>query len=261
MAEYQDVLGINAQIRFVGKAGGASLGETWQTGLRIGWSDTVGPFSTDEGRVTLAKKTVKDAVVNRDTTEFQVAQGFAGVGIDAVVTDDDQDKIALAFLNWTAACKQWFASQYTLETIRLYPFYADGTSATAPSIYDPKTTLHDPVATKMMPRDTALCMSLATAVRGPSGRGRMYLGGLASLGLDDDGDASEAIQDPLRAATVELIRDLRFGGGPALAFTPVLHTRGTDTGSVIRAVRTNNLWETQRRRDAQIEPEWRKTNV
>lgn len=257
MAEYTGALGVNAQIRFVGKAGSHAVGETWQTGLRIAWSDNGSPWATNTGRVDLEPKTVADAFVNRTTTEFAVSQGWAGVGTIGVPTDADQDTIALAFHDWALASKGRFSNQYELGDVRLYPFQEDGTSLAAPSIYTPLATTADPSGTTSMPLDTAYAMSLGTAVRGPSGRGRMFLGGLAQLILATNGSPNVSVASQLREATVVLLESLRFGGSfDSLSYAPVLHTRNTATGSVIRVVRTNNLFETQRRRDRQVAPVW-----
>lgn len=261
MAEYTDALGVNAQIRYVGKPGTHAAGETWQTGLRIGWSDTVGPFDTSEGRVTLAKKTVEDKFVNRASANFTVNQGWAGTGVLRVPTDADQDAIAEAFRLWAVDIRNNLSANFTLGDVRLYPFLADGTSATAPSIYTPIGTGTNPQTPNAMPLDTAYALSLGSAVRGPSGRGRMFLGGLGTTFLAANGTPVTAVQDTVRSATVLLLQALRRGAEPGVAYTPVLHTRGTDTGSVIRNVRTNTLFETQRRRDRQITPVWLETTV
>lgn len=261
MAEYENALGVNAQVRYVGRVGTHAVGETWQTGLRIGWSDTAGPFGFSEGRVTLAKHTVKDAFVNRSITNMNVAQGWAGVGVENVPTDANQDAIATALRQWCVTIRNNLSNQYVLGDIRLYPFLEDGTSATAPSIYTPTGVGTDPQVATAMPLDTAYALALGSAVRGPSGRGRMFLGGLGTTWLEANGTPKVTVQDSVRSATAVLLQSLRFGGGASLAWTPVLHTRGTDTGSVIRNVRTNTLFETQRRRDRQIEPVWLETAV
>jgi len=261
VATYPGALGVNAQIRYVGKNGTHAAGETWQTGLRIGWSEAVGPFDTSEGRVTLAEKTVADAFVTRSTANFAVAQGWAGTGVIRVPTDADQDAIAEAFYTWAVAIKAQLSNLYELGDVRLYPFTEDGTSATAPSIYTPTATTADPSGTSAMPLDTAYAMSLGTAVRGPSGRGRMFLGGLSSTVLDPGGYPKTTSMTALRTPTAALVTALRRGAEPGVPYTPVLHTRGTDTGSVIRVVRTNNLFETQRRRDRQVPPQWTETTI
>lgn len=261
MATHSDCLGINAQIRYVGKAGTPSVGETWQTGIRIGWfSDGTLP-SLSAGRETMRLTSVNDAAVARDTTNLNVEQGWAGVGGTNTPTDGEQDDIAEAFYAWADACKARFGNQYVLGDIRLYPFLANGNSATVPSLYTPKTTGANPTSTSTMPLDVALTMSLVTTVRGPSGRGRMFLGGLTHTLLGDDGRVAATPAGTLRTATATLLNTLRNSGIDQMGYTPVIHTRGTNTGSVINAVRNNNVFETQRRRDAQTPKTWTVTDM
>lgn len=256
MATHSDCLGINAQIRYLGKAGSPSVGETWQTGLRIGWFAAGDLPSLDGGRVTMRPTSVNDAAVGRETTNFNVEQGWAGAGGIDTPTDDEQDDIAEAFYAWAVEIKGLLGNQYVLGDVRLYPFLANGNSATAPSLYTPKTTGGNPTSTSTMPLDVALAMSMASTVRGPSGRGRMFVGGLTHTLLSNTGQVASTPVNLLRNHTVGLLDTLRNSGVAQMGYTPVIHTRGTETGSVINAVRNNNVFETQRRRDAQTPKTW-----
>lgn len=256
MATHDNCLGINAQIRYLGKAGSPSVGETWQTGIRVGWfSDGTLP-SLDAGRETMRLESVNDAAVARDTTNLNVEQGWAGTGGFNTPTDAEQDDIAEAFYAWAVAIKVRLGNQYVLGDIRLYPFLANGNSATAPSLYTPKTTNANPTGTSTLPLDVALAMSMVTTVRGPSGRGRMFIGGLEQSVLNAYGGVNPVAAGVFREATRDLLDTLRNSGIDQMGYTPVIHTRGTNTGSVINAVRNNQVFETQRRRDAQVPKTW-----
>jgi len=114
----------------------------------------------------------------------------------------------------------------------------------------------------MLPPDVALAVSLATGTRGPSGRGRMFLGNLNSTNATNTGLITQAASDVLGNATTELfraLRDINSAGIPSdVRFSPCVYTKtpnkgggNADTASIINHVRISDEFDTQRRRDHQ----------
>ena len=70
----------------------------------------------------------------------------------------------------------WFANDYTCDYVRVYDMRVDG----APIVTYNTVQAPGLDADELLPRGDALVVTLRTATRGRSGRGRIYLGGLTS---------------------------------------------------------------------------------
>lgn len=268
MADYE-AFSLNLALRWTAKPASVWAGESWQTHLRL----LVGgpnPYPLDSGRVEPDGFGVSDASTQRTVDVWAVSQGWVGnSGFGSVtVTDNDINSILSVTKTWLLATKAWLVSEYELESVRIYPMlkgggspFRPGVSATAPIIAIPTGTTLDPASANAMPPDAALAISLGTGTRGPSGRGRMFLGGLTSQANSTTGLIVTAANTALGDATEAMLEGFRAidsgGIGPA-RFTPVIYTSrpnkngsNADTGSVINRVRIGDEWDTQRRRDRQ----------
>lgn len=267
MATHGDCRHLYATMRMKGKVGTVWQDETWQIGHRLAVVPDL-PLDPDSGRQELPTFSVADAFVDRSTADWTIQQGFAGnLAGGSVVTDADQDEIAKGYLTFLTALKTYLYNGFTLESVRLYPVGTDGKSRTAPSIYTPKGTAQNPTGVNAAPPDVAVVVSYQTATRGVKGRGRIYLGGISVSAIG--GTGLLAPRDPIMTAAVALLTQWRsIGGLPTqMTYTPVLWHRQGDKlgvedgryGSPIRVVRVNDHFDTQRRRDRQVQPQWSST--
>lgn len=269
MATYSNCLSLALTYRWAAKSTSPWAGEVWQTGLRLLVRGT-GVDPTNAGRVTPTAFEVQDASVSRTADIWAIQQGFSGAGgAPYVITDADIDDILGKTKTWLEAFDQFLDNSYEFESVRIYPMlggggtpFKAGKTATAPIIASPTGTTVDPEGSGLMPPDVATAVSLVTGTRGPSGRGRMFLGGLiqawaTTTGLVQSGYA-QATVDATRAYLAGL-RDINSGApGGAMRFTPVIYTKvpnvngeNADTASVIASCRMSDEFDTQRRRDHQ----------
>ena len=266
MGEYRDVRHLYVTVRYAGKAANPYSDETWQTGWRLAAS-AQGPLDTDSGRVQLNTIEVQDAYVGRQSTNFDIDQGFSGItGSGAVITDADQDEIAEILLTWCEGVKIMTSNNYVLESIRIYPVGPDGKSRTAPSIYKPRVSTANPTGTSMLPADCAIAISTVTATRGVKGRGRQFLGAPAQATVDNTGLISLNTRQTMSNVTANVFTAWRSMAGVVgdYAFSPIVWHRQGDKqgledgtyGSPVRAVRVDDHMDTQRRRDRQVTHQW-----
>lgn len=268
MAEHE-AYSLNVSYRWQAKPASVWAGESWQTHLRLFVSNSVEALGA--GRVEPTSFGVLDASTTRTADNWSISQGWSGTGAlggGVVVTDYDIDAILSATKTWLTNTKTLFNNQYTFEGVRIYPMlkgggtpFKAGVSATAPIIATRTDTTLDPSATSALPPDVALAVSLGTGTRGPSGRGRMFLGGIASTQLNTNGlinDAGNVAFGGNTESLLEAYRAIEGSGANVARFTPVIYTSrpnksgsNADTGSVINLVRISDEWDTQRRRDRQ----------
>lgn len=271
MAVYDDARFLNVVVRMTAKNATVWAGETWQVGLRCAVKSSPG-FGTSAGRVELPKFGVQDAAVSRTSGRFDIEQGFSGVsGLTWVLTDQDCDSVAEFTEDWLAAIKAHTSLYFVLDSIRLYPTGADGKTRTAPTVYKPKTTAGNPSGLKMLPADCALTVSWGSATRGPKGRGRIFLGAPTASEANEAGMLTTPARDAIAAASANWLDDLRSIGGLSnqASITPIIWHRPGDKsgqedgtfGSVISAVRVNDHYDTQRRRDRQVAPAWKRVDL
>lgn len=264
MAIHSDCRHLYATMRLKGKSGTIWQNETWQIGHRLAVQPDL-PMDPDSGRQSLPQFQVADAFVDRSDATWNIQQGFAGsLAGGSVVTDADQDAIAKGYFDFLTALKTNLYLGFALDSVRLYPVGADGKSRTAPSIYTPKVTTQNPTGVNGAPPDVAVAISYTTATRGVKGRGRVYLGGLSVAAIA--GSGTLAARDTICQQAAALLTAWRdIGGLPTqMTYTPVLWHRKGDKlgvedgtyGSPIRLVRVNDHFDTQRRRDRQVDPVW-----
>lgn len=256
-------------MRLLGKSSTIYAQESWQVGWRLAFPEG-GPLGKDSGRVELPVRSVQDAIVARQITEFNVDQGWSGVTEGGTtITDADQDTAALSTLNFLTAIKALTSVNYELESVRLYPVGANGRSLTAPSVYRPRITTQNPTSSTMLPPDVALAISTTTATRGVKGRGRVFIGAPGAGVIDGAGAVTSAARTTLvnaQVAQFNALRAMSTGAGD-IAFTPIIWHRTGDKagiedgtyGSPIRAVRVDDRCDTQRRRDRQVAHNWTTT--
>lgn len=274
MTVYADCTSLYVTMKYTAKGTSPWAGEMWQTGFRILVRPTT-PFDLGSGRVDPPTFGVQDAAVTRSITNWDIYQGFSGVAdAGSVITDSDVDEILTAGWTFATALKIRLGAQYEFDSVKIYPMLAGGgtpfrpgVTATSPTICTPIGTGIDPSASTMLPPDIALALSLSTGTRGPSGRGRLFLGGISAGGIGADGLILSAAATPLADATATFFDDLRginSGGiGADMRYTPVIYTRSpnkagllADTASVINSVRVSDETDTQRRRDRQRNDIW-----
>ena len=268
MAEYE-AHSLNLSMRWAAKPTSVWAGETWQTHLRL-LVNSIDPLPLTAGRVEPEGFAVVDSNVQRTNDIWSIAAGWAGgfpIG-NATITDDDINAILATVKTWLIAINGWFGGEYVFEGVRLYPMlkgggspFRAGVSATAPIIATPTTGAVNPPAGNAMQPDAAIALSLGTGTRGPSGRGRMFLGGLTNLTLNSNGLVKANTITDLGTATEALLegfRAIQESGITPARFTPVIYSArpnkvgaNADTASVINRVRISDEFDTQRRRDRQ----------
>jgi hypothetical protein len=225
-------------------------------GLRIGfWKGGEQP-DINAGDVQLYEFLTNDASVSRTITGWNIEQGWAGdSSVGALnLTDGIQDDIVVAWKTFLDAIKSSTGSAYDLESIRLYNVGRDGKTGSAPSIYTPSSTWSGTGSGITNPRDCAV-VSLQTATRGPSGRGRFFVGPLVPSVLASTGLLGASYITALAAAADTLVTSLSgLGGATADSRTLVVHrasqngTQGQQRGSIVNAIRVGDMVDTQRRR-------------
>lgn len=272
MATSTDVNHLLCTVRLKGDAGTALALETWQVGVRFAMTG-INALAKDAGRTLLATRSVSDAIVSRTITDYAVQQGFAGVSgpLGETITDADQDALVRGAHDFLVAISGYLFNGYDLESIRLYPCGADGRSRTAPSVYTPTTATMNPTVGQSLPADVAAAISTATATRGVKGRGRIFLGGLGQASMAATGTPT----GPFRTAALNGLKawmdSARALGDPTgrLAYSPIVWHRSGDLagvetgeyGSPISAVRMDDRYDTQRRRDKRVSRTWQTASL
>lgn len=258
-------------VKFRGKSTGAWAGEMWQFGMRIGVHDT--QKGLDSGVVQLDNFSIQDAAVTRSTTDWDVDQAWSGVSDNGkAVTDGDQDAIVAAitqpFRNTTIS----FSKEFELDVVKIYGVHlaADGRWLSgAPNSFFPKTTITG-TGTSALPPDAACVVSFYTATRGVKGRGRIYLGGLATGALATTGRFAQNFLDGRGPDFAQAIADIRsINAAQPYRYCPVIwHRPGDKAGledgsraSVIQRVELNDVVDTQRRRDKQAAVNWTRYDI
>jgi len=276
MAVYNECYSLYCAIKYEAKAGSPWAGEMWQTGLRL-IANTAGQYPVSAGRVEPESFAVQDSAASRETTNWSIAQGWSGVTVGgSTITDADVDDILSKIHDFATTLRAdgtgnyvCLNAQYRLKEVRIYPMlkgggspFKPGKTATAPVIATAKGTSADGIGTNAMPPDTALAISLGTGSRGPSGKGRMFVGSLSTAVAASTGLVAPLFGDVIKGAASALIngiRDINAGAGMGEFFyCPVIYTRvpskaglNADTASVISLVRLSDEFDTQRRRDQQ----------
>lgn len=259
MAKYPGVIGVYLVSKFRGKAGGQWEPETWQVGVRLAVSGFAGPPGLADGNIELQSHTVADAFNSETTGDGVISYGWTGDDTPVEITQADQKAMIDQTVLWQNAIKGLLSNEYVWDSVRLYPFRQDGTSATAPTIFTPAGATYNPSGTAMLPPDVALGVSYRSVVRGPSGRGRIFMGGIPQASLGTNGLlTSAAINGHGNALKnyFQALRAINTVPGTSYRYAPVIWHRGTDTAAVIGTVRVDDELDTQRRRDRQRNSVW-----
>jgi len=111
-----------------------------------------------------------------------------------------QDLATAIRANISAGWAAWFGNNFTQDVITVYDQRAEG----APVYLHTLNPVTGQDADEIHPLGDALVVTLRTATRGRSGRGRMYLGGL-SVGQSADGLWSS----PITAQAVDFCEELK----------------------------------------------------
>lgn len=242
---------------------GASLStEGWQVGLRFAAApgaamDPVGTISNawDPAAATVA----------RTETDWRIdGNWYAEGGTDDLdVGDWLNDQLAPAFTTWMGA--NLVHSQCRLDSLKVYPIGApSGNSVPAPpyATGSPVTltwTSNSPVGGgggNMLPPQTSIVASHRTGQIGRRGRGRMYLPPTGASGLDastDYGRVAAGYQAGVLAAQVALLEDCALNfGGPGFQCVPSIIGAPWTSYAFITSVQVGDVFDTQRRRRAQL---------
>jgi hypothetical protein len=96
----------------------------------------------------------------------------------------------------------------------------------------------------LLPPQIACCITLRTALAGKEFRGRVYLGGYATVANDTNGQMTVSI-GPFGVAFVEGIQDALTANGLTLHVI----SRKNNTSQIVTGIQSRDtVWETQRRR-------------
>lgn len=261
MATYNNANQILMSVRYKANPASTWSGETWSFGVRL-WAYEGQPPPYGIGRMSAMNFDVADSQVTRTVGDFNVEQGFSGGGGNGTLTDADQDYFVNKTATFLSNTSVNLGNVWLLDSIRLYPCGADGKSLTAPSIYTTGVTTFNGKATSNLPPDTSVAFSWNSATRGPSGRGRIFLGGLGSPWLENDGLVKTSVRNSQMSWAATWLRDLRrtMEGFPFdyWCLVPAIWTKNAtqggaaaNTASMISGVRISDEFDTQRRRDRQ----------
>lgn len=264
MAEYSGANQCLISYRYKAKSASVWSGETWSSSLRL-WPVEGTTRDWDKGRTSAIDCTVKDSAVVEQLTDFNIEYGWDYVSsATRSFGDHASQKRAIAAVSaFLQAAKQNFGDQFELESIRLYPLSSTGKSLTAPTLAFPRNAIHNGTVSQSLPPDVSVAISWQTPSRGPSGRGRNFLGGIATGVCSSNGLIVAGNNQTFRNAAAGLIEDCTMDlvgdiGGAVGFLVPAVWTRNAtksganaNTATPINEVRTGDEFDTQRRRDRQ----------
>lgn len=96
-----------------------------------------------------------------------------------------------------------------------------------------------------LPEECACVVSWLTAVRGPHGRGRSFLGGFGNQAVSIDADSGTARVGPTLQSSIQTAADRLLGDNNQ---DVELHILGAQGPNRVRTGYIDNAWDTQRRR-------------
>lgn len=160
------------------------------------------------------------------------------------------------FLNALAG---YFHNSFRWTSVKIMPVAADGKVCTdqdgqrlSSSVYTFTTPLAG-TANSALPPQLAIAISLRAPVLGRRGRGRIYLGGLATTNLDSTGIIQAVSTTAERAAFVTLVNDLQqLPGTPDYLPLVSIMSPGNSTAYRPLEVRTGQRFDTIRSRREQV---------
>lgn len=233
--------------------------ELWQVGVRLvlnfGATADIDPLPNNWDPVA--------QTIARVETDWNIDGNWS---VDGPLTNtfnpDDylNDQAAPAFDTWMGIAGR--STQCRLDALKLYPIGTNGRAIPAPpfSSGTPCTltwTANNPTggtSGNLMPINNAVVASHRTGQIGRSGRGRMFIPGLAAGAVATDGRVDATVQDFLMDGQVALLEALYYDGtGTDGSVVKPIVTGGTFTNyAVITQVRVGNIFDTQNRRRRQL---------
>lgn len=242
-------------MRLVAKTGTTWAGEVALMGWHIGAVAAGNALpALNAGTITMESFEVDDAATTSTTAHFNKVQGWTGhtSGTQPIVTDGDQDGIAEAVWDYFSAVQTYIPSDYALGDVRLYPQGDAGKMLTAgPVIYTPSSVPSGTSGGVLIPQ-VAVCTSTNATTAGRKGRGRWYLGPVATNAGTSQGILSSTARDVFGNAGTALFDAWRAIGSIASSrYYPVIWHKGTALGSVVDHIRVGDEFDTQQRRRRQ----------
>ena len=168
------------------------------------------------------------------------------VGLNQAVADD----IAADCRTFWADVRNGIGSRAKLDTVKCAKIGTNGKY-----LSDPFISAFPPVAGTAIgvdhPFQVSLCVSLLTARRGPSGRGRIYLP-CPTLSVSGDGTVAAGTVDAVSAAVGAFITNLNNSPGVDRPGSQVLIASSKGFSSPVTGVRTGRVLDTIRSRRTQL---------
>lgn len=242
-------------------ATGIWAGETagWTLRFAVGGGGGAGNYSRPDlaaGQISLNTFDCHTDVTTRALTLSSVAGSLAqswegdGAPPEECVTDNDIDFFLTKGLDFSASVKTYIPSPYQLTHIKLYAVGVDGKSPLGPNTWTPTAAYAGGAGDYNSP-ETAACISLYSAHRQKTGRGRIYVGPLLRTCYDNAGNFNNTFVTTLRTAMKTLQDSVRTRGTPgsSACYVGIVWSRLDKTkGSVINKIRVGDEPDHQERR-------------
>jgi hypothetical protein len=155
---------------------------------------------------------------------------------------------------WWNALRAYYHSTTALSFVRVNHIGTDGLYRNkAKSYRQDFFPLGGTAGGTPLPSEVAMVATFMTAnARGLASKGRIYLPAPSALALGGDGRVGSNFSDPVRTATAQLVSnvgnlpftDAVVGAGDVSVMSRV----GLGAANKVTGIRTDNLWDTQRRR-------------
>lgn len=168
----------------------------------------------------------------------------------AAVTPSDLEDIAILAWNWWELT---YAPEISSHCLLRGVQATDLTTDTGGQfLYAPDTTTTGGITGVAMPNEVSLCISLRSASRGRSARGRWFLAGLPRDGMGDDNQVSPGYASSLVTAMQGLINQISTAG-KAVVIVSYRHDNVVRPGGpvffpVVSASIVDQVVDSQRRR-------------
>ena len=244
-------------------------GERASWGLRFCVGGGGGPTNEQrpgltEGQIELNTFDCHTDVYSRSLTIASQAGTVLGswVGDDSPteenVTQNDIDFFLTKAVNFWVDVSAFVPSVWVLDYIKLYAVDAAGKSPLGPNTWTPSTPWAAAGTGNYLSPEVCFCMSLYSAHRARSGRGRIYIGPLITSTISATGTMGTAFANTVPAAVKTLLDSVRTRGTPGTSavYTGIIWNRhgpgagpphGTQ-GVVINKVRSGDEMDVQERR-------------
>lgn len=171
-----------------------------------------------------------DQAVNVFHIRQTVPDPFEEVDAQGIATDFETD--------WWDEIRALISDNVTLDRIEV----ADASGSTGLrysfDVGEAGTLVSDP-----LPFQTALVISLRTALNSRSGRGRIYQCGFGESQNTTSGEPSSAMRTTLQTAMTNLRTELTASG-----YELVVYSRTLDQANTVTSTQVDGYWDTQRRR-------------